>query len=136
VTAEIFTDGEVAYLDSQRLGRLATVQPDGTLQNNPVGFYYNTALATIDIGGRGMPNSQKFKNVARGPTVAFVVDDIASNDPWLVRCLEIRGRAEAIVDPTDSAVPFPSAIIRVHPNRIISFGIDPPATSRGKRNVA
>jgi pyridoxamine 5'-phosphate oxidase family protein len=136
MTDAIFTDGELAYLDAQRLGRLATVQPDGTLQNNPVGFYYNAALATIDIGGRDMANSQKFKNVARGSVVAFVVDDIASIDPWQVRCLEIRGRAEAIVDPTDSAVPFPSAIIRVHPSRIISFGIDPPATSRGKRNVA
>jgi pyridoxamine 5'-phosphate oxidase family protein len=82
-----------------------------------------------------MANSQKFKNVANNPAVALVVDDIASIDPWQVRCLEIRGRAEAIVDPTDSAVPFPSAIIRVHPKRIISFGIDPPATSRGKRNV-
>jgi pyridoxamine 5'-phosphate oxidase family protein len=136
VTDEIFTHGELAYLDSQRLGRLATVQPNGTLQNNPVGFYYNAALETIDIGGRDMASSQKFKNVTRGPTVAFVVDDIASVNPWRVRCLEIRGRAEAIADPTDSAVPFQSAIVRVHPNRIISFGIDPPATSRGKRNVA
>lgn len=131
----IFTDGELAYLDSERLGRLATIQPGGTLQNNPVGFYYNAALETIDIGGRDMANSQKFKNVAHNPTVAFVVDDIASIDPWRVRCLEIRGQAEAIVGPTDSAVPFPSAIIRVRPKRIISFGIDPPATSRGKRNV-
>jgi pyridoxamine 5'-phosphate oxidase family protein len=136
MTDAIFTDGELAYLDTQRLGRLATVQPDGTLQNNPVGFYYHAALATIDIGGRDMVNTQKFRNVARGPMVAFVVDDIASINPWQVRCLEIRGRAEAIVEPTDSAVPFPSAIIRVHPSRIISFGIDPPATSRGKRNVA
>ncbi len=133
---EIFTDGELAYLDAQRLGRLATVQPNGTLQNNPVGFYYNTAHATIDIGGRDMANSQKFRNVARKPVVAFVVDDVASVEPWRVRCLEIRGRAEAIVDPIDSAVPFQSSIIRIHPNRIISFGIDPPATGRGKRNVA
>jgi pyridoxamine 5'-phosphate oxidase family protein len=135
VTNEIFTDGELAYLDSQRLGRLATVQHNGALQNNPVGFYYTAAIKAIDIGGRDMANSQKFKNVANNPAVAFVVDDIASIDPWHVRCLEIRGRAEAILDPTDSAVPFPSAIIRVHPKRIISFGIDPPGTSRGKRNV-
>ena len=136
MTDQIFTDGELAYLDSQRLGRLASAQPNGTLQNNPVGFYYNAALKAIDIGGRDMANSQKFKNVARTPAVAFVVDDIASTDPWRVRCLEIRGRAEVIADPPDSAVPFPGAIIRVHPHRIISFGIDPPTTSRGKRTVA
>jgi pyridoxamine 5'-phosphate oxidase family protein len=135
VADEIFTDAELAYLESQRLGRLATSRPDGTLQNSPVGFHYNAALGTIDIGGRDMVNSQKFKNVARGSRVAFVVDDIASLDPWRVRCLEIRGEAEAIPEPTDSAVPFASGIIRIHPGRIISFGIDPPATSRGKRNV-
>lgn len=135
MTNEIFTDGELAYLDSQRLGRLATVEPNGTLHNNPVGFYYNAAIKTIDVGGRDMVNSRKFRNVSSNPAVALVVDDIASIDPWQVRCLEIRGWAEAIVDPTDSAVPFPSAIIRVHPTRIISFGIDPPAISRGKRNV-
>lgn len=134
MTDQIFTDA--AYLDSQRLGRLATLQANGTLQNNPVGFYYNAARQTIDIGGRDMANSQKFKNVTRKPTVAFVVDDIASTNPWRVRCLEIRGQAEAILNPPDSAVPFPSAIIRVHPNRIISFGIDPPQTSRGGRDIA
>ncbi len=135
MTSTVFTHGELAYLASQRLGRLATVQPNGTIQNNPVGFYYNPELQSIDIGGRDMASSQKYKNVADNAHAAFVVDDIASIDPWRVRCLEIRGRAEAIAEPTDSTVPFPSAIIRIHPRRIISFGIDPPDLSRGRRNV-
>ena len=136
MTEKTFTDGELRYLGEQRLGRLATVQPNGTLQNNPVGFSYNPTLRTIDIGGRDMAATQKFKNVAGNPTVAFVVDDIASVDPWRVRCLEIRGVAEAIAEPTDSAARFPGAIIRVHPRRIISFGIDPPSHGKGKRDVA
>ena len=82
-----------------------------------------------------MANSQKFKNVADNGRVAFVVDEIASVDPWRVRCLEIRGTAQAIAEPHDSATPFPSAIIRIHPRRIISWGIDPPPLARGKRNV-
>jgi pyridoxamine 5'-phosphate oxidase family protein len=131
----VFTDGELTYLEEQRLGRLATAQPSGTLQNNPVGFSYNAALQTIDIGGRDMANSQKFKNVADNGRAAFVVDDIASIQPWRVRCLEIRGHAEAIRDPSDSAARTPGAIIRIHPRRIISFGIDPPELSLGKRNV-
>ena len=36
-----FTSAELAYLRSQRLGRLATAAPDGALQNNPVGFTVN-----------------------------------------------------------------------------------------------
>ncbi|HWE33420.1 MAG TPA: PPOX class F420-dependent oxidoreductase [Solirubrobacteraceae bacterium] len=132
---DVFTDGELAYLADQRLGRLATMQSSGTLQNSPVGFFHNAALDTIDIGGRDMAHSQKFKNVAANGQAAFVVDDLASIDPWTPRCLEIRGDAEAIVDPADSAVPWPTAIIRIHPRRIISFGIDPPELARGKRSV-
>ncbi len=131
----MFTDGELAYLAAQPLGRLATVQPNGTLQNSPVGFYHNAQRQAIDIGGHNMQASQKFRNVADNSHVAFVVDDIASIDPWRVRCLEIRGHAEAITDPEDSAATVPGAIIRIHPRRIISFGIDPEHLSLGKRNV-
>jgi pyridoxamine 5'-phosphate oxidase family protein len=60
--------------------------------------------------------------VAYNGRVAFVVDDIASVQPWRVRCLEIRGNA--IDTPTDSAGNIDEAIIRVHPRRIISFGIN------------
>jgi pyridoxamine 5'-phosphate oxidase family protein len=125
-----FTESELAYLASQRLGRLATVQPNGTLQVSPVGFRYNPATKTIDIGGFTMSSTRKFRNVAANGHVAFVVDDLASVQPWRVRCLEIRGTGEAIDEPTDSAYGDGSgtdgAIIRIHPARIISFGIDDP----------
>ena len=131
----VFTEGEIAYLASQRLGRLATAQPDGTLQVSPVGFSYNEALQTIDIAGRDMAASRKFRNVAANGRAAFVVDDIASLQPWVVRCLEIRGMAEAIAEPADSAARNASPIIRLQPRRIISWGIDPPEHARGTRNV-
>jgi pyridoxamine 5'-phosphate oxidase family protein len=121
-----FSDAELAYLGTQRLGRLATVQPNGTLQVSPVGFAYNSGTQTIDIGGFNMAASRKFRNVADNGRVAFVVDDVASVDPWRVRCLEIRGDAEAIAAPADSASGVDSSIIRIHPRRIISFGIDDP----------
>lgn len=126
-----FTDTELAYLSTQRLGRLATAQPDGTLQVSPVGFRYNDKTGTIDIAGHGMARSRKFRNVAENGRVAFVIDDLASTRPWRPRCVEVRGEGEAIPEPTDSAwasaVPrtgFDGAIIRIHPKRIISFGID------------
>lgn len=110
-----FHDFEIEYLRTQRLGRLATAKPDGTLQNSPVGFTYNADLGTIDIGGFDNTASRKYRNVADNGRAAFVVDDLASVDPWRVRCLEVRGRAEAVGD-----------LIRLHPRRIISFGIDQP----------
>jgi pyridoxamine 5'-phosphate oxidase family protein len=123
-----FTQSELDYLAGQRLGRLATKRPDGTLQNNPVGFRCRPGTATIDIGGFTMAASRKFHNVADTGEVAFVVDDVPSVSPWRVRCLEIRGTAEAIEFPTDSAYGTPDPIIRIHPRRILSFGLDQPDT--------
>ena len=122
-----FKPYEIDFLRQADLGRLATVQRDGTPQNSPVGFAYNDQLGTIDIAGYRMSQSQKFRNIAHNNKVAFVVDDITSRDPWRVRCLEIRGTAEqAEIAPSRGAAgdELESAIIRVTPGRIISFGID------------
>jgi pyridoxamine 5'-phosphate oxidase family protein len=121
-----FSEIELGYLGGQRLGRLATRRPDGTLQNNPVGFRYNAGTGTIDVTGHGMAGSRKFRNVAATGEVAFVVDDLLSVQPWRVRCLEVRGRAEALVAPADSAYGTAAPIIRIHPRRVISFGLDEP----------
>ena len=43
-----FTDAEVSYLKSQRLGRLATVGADGQPHVVPVGFRYNTDEEAIE----------------------------------------------------------------------------------------
>ena len=119
-----FKPHELDFLRGAELGRLATVQPDGTPQNSPVGFVYNHELGTIDIAGYRMSKSRKYRNIAHNDKVAFVVDDITSRDPWRVRCLEIRGTAE--IPPSRGAAgdELDTAIIRVTPRRIISFGID------------
>ena len=44
-----FKSHELDFLRRADLGRLATIGPDGTPQNSPVGFAYNEALGTIDI---------------------------------------------------------------------------------------
>jgi len=122
-----FKPYEIEFMRQADLGRLATLQPDGTPQNSPVGFTYNEQLGTIDIAGYRMSRSQKYRNIARNNRVAFVVDDITSRDPWRVRCLEIRGTAEqAEIPPSHGAAgdELDIAIIRITPRRIISFGVD------------
>jgi pyridoxamine 5'-phosphate oxidase family protein len=119
----IFTERETAYLAEQRLGRLATLQPDGTPQVNPVGFAHNTELDTIDVPGHGMRRSRKFRNVEADGRVSIVVDDVLSTDPMRLRCLEVRGVAEAVLGPADAGGDD-GALIRIRPRRIISFGIN------------
>jgi len=118
-----FSPPELAYLASQRLGRLATVDRHGTPQNNPVGFAV-TDDGTVVIGGWNLGQSRKFKNLATNDRVSLVVDDIASVDPWVVRGVEIRGRAEALTDIEPIASYMSREQIRIHPDRIRSWGLD------------
>ena len=75
-----FTEPEIAYLRSQRLGRLATVGPDGQPHVVPVSFRYNPEQDTIDVGGHGFAQRKKYRDVQRNPRVAIVIDDLASID--------------------------------------------------------
>ena len=119
------TDIELAYLGSQRLGRLATVDSKGAPQNNPVGFHVNSELGTIDIGGFNLGKSRKFANIQNNPQVAFVIDDLVSVQPWQVRGIEIRGRAEALTGLSTEQAQFSAELIRIYPERILSWGLDP-----------
>src|SRR5215207_1950220 len=92
----VFTDEEIEYLKCQLLGRLATGGPDGQPHVVPVSFRYNAELDTIDIGGHDFARRKKYQDVQRNPRVAFLVDDLASVDPWRVRGIEVRGEAEVL----------------------------------------
>ncbi|MDF2706338.1 MAG: hypothetical protein K0R62_1990 [Nonomuraea muscovyensis] len=125
-----FTQAELDYLAGQRLGRLATVSPAGQVQNNPVGFFVDAASGTITIGGHALGASKKFRNIQRGSTVSFVVDDLASVDPWVVRGIEIRGSAVALTDHEPPVPYFSREIITITPSKIISWGLGGARTSR------
>ncbi len=121
-----FTDQERTYLRRQRLGRIATVDRNGLPQNSAVGFWIDDA-DTILIGGRDLGNSRKFRNIERNPGVSFLVDDIASIDPWRVRAVEIRGTARTLRDVEPIRPGMSNERIVIHPERVISFGLDPEA---------
>jgi pyridoxamine 5'-phosphate oxidase family protein len=126
VTMTVFTEAELRYLTGGRqLGRLATVGADGTPHVVPVGWIYNAARDTLDVSGIELEQTKKFRDVARTGRAAIVVDDLESTDPWRPRAVEVRGRAEAIALPTP--------LIRIHPERIISWGL---GAGRSSRTVA
>jgi PPOX class F420-dependent enzyme/OxyR family protein len=121
----VFTEGEIGYLTSQRLGRLATVDERGAPHVVPVGFRYNAGLSSIDIIGRGLATSRKYRHIQRCNRVAFVVDDIESVDPWLARGIEIRGTADALASGGHEINPNAGdEMLRIIPERIIAWGID------------
>jgi pyridoxamine 5'-phosphate oxidase family protein len=122
-----FTDAELAYLHSERrLARLATVGPDGTPHVTPVGMWtLDPDTEIIEVTGHDLAATKKFRDIARTHRAAIVIDDMIL-EPWQPRGVEIRGRAEAITDPQPA--------IRIHPQRIIGWGLDDP-NRRNARNV-
>jgi pyridoxamine 5'-phosphate oxidase family protein len=103
-------------LGERRLGRLATADAEGQPHVAPVGWRHNAELGTIDVGGRDLPPTKKFRNVRANPKVAFVVDDLASVTPWRPRSVMIQGQAEAL-DATDEQ----PALIRITPEKVFSW---------------
>jgi pyridoxamine 5'-phosphate oxidase family protein len=119
-----FTDEEIEYLKSQLLGRLATGGPDGQPHVVPVGFRYNPELDTIDIGGHDFARRKKYQDVQRNPRVAFLVDELASVNPWRVRGIEVRGEAEVLTSGGEALGPgFAPEMFRLRARRIVSWGI-------------
>jgi pyridoxamine 5'-phosphate oxidase family protein len=128
-----FTTDELAFLGAGReaggqgnLARIATVGKDGTPHVVPIGMWtHNAAEDTIDVRGRDLEKSKKFRDIARSGRAAIVVDDMVKLDPadrqggWesRPRAIEVRGRAEVITEP--------EPLIRIHPERIVSWGTDP-----------
>ena len=118
-----FSAREAAYLESQRLARLATVGRDRTPQVVPVGFRLNPELQTIDVGGHSLARTKKFADVAREGRAAIVVDDVLP--PWRPRGVEVRGRAEAL--PTGGEAfgeGWAPELIRIWPERVRSWGLE------------
>lgn len=109
-----FTARELHYLHEpgeRRLARIATVGPDGMPHVTSVGWHYNADQDTIDIGGRLLEQTKKYRDIQRTGQAALVIDDVVP--PWQPRGIEVWGRAEALSAPT--------VLIRVYPKRIVSW---------------
>lgn len=121
----VFSNAEIAYLQSQRLARIATAGRDSQPHVVPVAFRYNPETDTIDVGGHGFAQRKKYRDVQSNPRVAIVVDDLASTNPWRPRMIEVRGEAQIL--PTGGEMigqGFDPPIFRIKPKRIISIGLE------------
>ena len=82
----------------------------------PSGFGYDVERDTIELHGFELERTKKFRDVHRSRRAAVVIDDLRSIEPWRPRGIEVRGAAEAVREPR--------AAIRVHAERIVSWGIE------------
>lgn len=131
----VFTDAELAFLRGEGgrppLARVATVGADGTPHVTPVGMWTLTdGDQVVEVTGHDFATTKKFRDVTRTGRAAIVVDDFGTNpDPtvWQPRGVEVRGRAEAVSEPRPA--------IRIHPERIVAWGLDGDPMRRNARTV-
>lgn len=93
------------------LGRVATVGRDGTPHVVPSGWTYNETLGTLDVTGRDVEATKKFRDVTRTARAAIVIDGVAPGDgfdPWAI---EIAGAAEAAAARPPSSEYSPSVFV-------------------------
>ncbi|QBD76662.1 PPOX class F420-dependent oxidoreductase [Ktedonosporobacter rubrisoli] len=130
-----FSPEEIAYLQSQRFGRLATVSPTGELHVVPVTFRYNPEHESIDIGGETLIHTKKYRDSVRHGRAAFVVDDMLS--PGKMRMVEVRGTVEGLATGGKEILEyFAPEILRITPTRIISFGLSNDDSPAGEARSA
>ncbi len=123
----MFTDTEVEYLNGQRLGRLATVTAENHAHVVPTGFRLSDDGTAIEVGGHNLAARRPLylRNIETNPWVAYVIDDLASTNPWTPRGVTVRGRAEIRADGGERLGPgFDSTLIVITPTQITSWGIE------------
>src|ERR1700743_2350353 len=130
----VFTDAELEYLAGQRLGRIATVGPDGQPHVVPTSFRYNPEEDAIDVGGMRMSQTKKVRDVRRGGRAAIVVGHVLP--PWQPRMIEVRGTAEVVpVGGKALGDGFEDTVVRIRPERLISFCVNPGEQAMNARSV-
>ena len=146
------TPEQIAFLERQRVARLATVDEQGRPHALPVCFaVLDGALYTpIDEKPkRGDPASlRRVRNILARPSVCLVVDHY--EDDWTrLAWLQVRGSADLVTDADERARAFAALrarypqyrtmdlesrpLIRITPERVVGWAATPAADSTGDR---
>ena len=123
----MFSDKEIAYLNSQRLARIATVSSSAQPDVSPVVFQFDGER--FIISGQNVERTQKYKNVNSGSTkVGLVIDDLESISPWTPRGVKVHGTAE--ISELDGR-----AVLVIRPDTHWSWGIEDGAFEGGRQAI-
>lgn len=127
----MFSEHELAYLHSQRLARIATVDVDGQPTVDAVGFSLDGDK--ILIGTHSPRLTRKYRNVQAGNVnVALIVDDLASIQPWQPRGIKIHGVAEVVERVGHFG---PGNYLVITPKVSWSWGIEPQQDASGPKKT-
>lgn len=117
-----FSTAEIAYLATQPLARLATVNDEGQPDVVPVTFELDGDALWIGGSGASFLSTRKVRNLRGHPKVALVVDDVPSFDPFVARSVRVYGLAEPPVERVGRVGPGP--YVRIVPTVSWSWNLE------------
>lgn len=124
----MFSQQEHAYLQTQPLARLATVEPDGQPDVDVVGFEFDGTR--FYIGGYQITATRKYKNIVAGQRkVSLIIDDLKTKNPWAPRAIKIHGIAEVVEREGRMGR---TLYLAITPTVSWSWGIEEPQIRQGK----
>lgn len=114
-----FTPYELAYIESQRLARVATASSDGQPDVVPVTFQFDGTH--FWIGGYNPTSTRRTRNIQAGnEKVALVIDDLAPGGGWRPRYLRVYGTVELVEKPVGSG----TLVMKITPATSWSMNLD------------
>ncbi|WP_433323734.1 PPOX class F420-dependent oxidoreductase [Spirillospora sp. CA-294931] len=118
-----FTAEELAYLDTCRVVRLATVGPDGRPDLVPLAFEFDGTHFWVGGIGESVLHTRKFQNVESGNHhVALLFDDMPSVTPLIARGIRVYGEAEGPIERTGMI--GPGFYLRITPTTSWSWNLE------------
>lgn len=135
----LFSEKEKAFLQQQRLGRLATCGKTGMPHVVPTGFHFDPETESIKIGGHtaGGQNRLYIRHLQANPNAAFVVDDLVIEPTWTPRGVTMKGPVRIHESGGEVLGPgFGPRWIELTPRWVTSWGIDAEPFAGGLRPQA
>jgi hypothetical protein len=87
----VFSDAEIAYLQSKTMGRLASIGIDGRPHLTPLTYHFNAEEDAIDLGGVDFGNTKKWRDMLQNPE---------SPSLWTTPRLTVRTRSRFAAMPS------------------------------------
>jgi pyridoxamine 5'-phosphate oxidase family protein len=127
----MFTEKAIAYINSQKLLRIASVSTSNQPDNSVTNFAFDGKVFYLS-GSGGVRKSRRGKNVLNGNTkVALIIDDREDFDDegFSLRYVRVYGTVEIVEGEGYEGY---NEYMRVTPTISWSWGIEEPVTTRNK----
>ena len=118
------TDGELAFIKEQRIGRLATASPTGAPDVAPALAIYRRSLGVFLLGGQGLERTRRYNNARRNPQASLVFDAL-SWEPYELRGVKVAGSISVhVADDEINLGAMGVPLLVLSPERKWSWGLE------------